>query len=91
MQQNLKKCSTVKIYNFSRYLEEGLPDDSIRINLTGAAGQSFCAFLAKGITVTLEGDANDYVGKVPSLMYSSTVCSWGLWVSVQQLECDKLE
>ena len=42
---------------------EGLPDDSININLTGSAGQSFSAFLARGVTVRLEGDANDYVGK----------------------------
>ena len=46
-----------------KFGEEGLPDDSININLTGSAGQSFCAFLAKGVTVTLEGDSNDYVGK----------------------------
>jgi len=32
--------------------------------MQGSAGQSFCSFLAKGIHVTLEGDANDYVGKV---------------------------
>jgi glutamate synthase (NADPH/NADH) len=43
--------------------EEGLPDGSININMTGSAGQSFGAFLAKGIKITLEGDANDYVGK----------------------------
>ena len=43
--------------------ETGLPDNSINIKMTGSAGQSFCAFLAKGVTVTLEGDANDYVGK----------------------------
>jgi glutamate synthase (NADPH) large chain len=42
---------------------EGLPDDTIRINLAGSAGQSLGAFLAKGVTLTLEGDANDYVGK----------------------------
>ena len=42
---------------------EGLPDDTIRINLTGSAGQSFGAFLARGITLKLEGDTNDYVGK----------------------------
>ena len=42
---------------------EGLPDNSINIKLTGSAGQSFCAFLMRGVTVTLEGDANDYVGK----------------------------
>jgi len=42
---------------------EGLPDDTIRIHFTGAAGQSFGAFVPRGITLTLEGDANDYVGK----------------------------
>jgi glutamate synthase (NADPH) large chain len=41
----------------------GLPDDTIRFHLTGSAGQSFGAFLCRGITLTLEGDANDYVGK----------------------------
>ncbi len=46
-----------------RYNSEGLPDDTIKIHLTGSAGQSFGAFLAKGITLTLEGDANDYTGK----------------------------
>ncbi|MGA9508589.1 MAG: glutamate synthase large subunit [Candidatus Sulfotelmatobacter sp.] len=45
------------------YGSEGLPDDTIRIHLTGSAGQSLGAFLAKGITLTLEGEANDYVGK----------------------------
>ena len=46
-----------------RYASEGLPEDTIRIQLTGCAGQSFGAFLAKGVRLTLEGDANDYVGK----------------------------
>ena len=46
-----------------RYGSGGLPDDTIRIHLTGSAGQSFGAFLARGVTLTLEGDANDYVGK----------------------------
>uniref|UniRef100_A0A915NGW1 Uncharacterized protein n=1 Tax=Meloidogyne floridensis TaxID=298350 RepID=A0A915NGW1_9BILA len=47
-----------------RYGEEGLPDGhSLEINLKGSAGQSFCVFLAKGVTVRLEGEANDYVGK----------------------------
>ncbi|MDP3491625.1 MAG: glutamate synthase large subunit [Hyphomonadaceae bacterium] len=41
----------------------GLPDDTIQISLTGTAGQSFGAFLARGVTVTLIGDGNDYVGK----------------------------
>jgi glutamate synthase domain-containing protein 3 len=46
-----------------RYGSKGLPPDTIRICLQGSAGQSFGAFLAKGITLILEGDANDYVGK----------------------------
>jgi glutamate synthase domain-containing protein 3 len=46
-----------------RYGSEGLPDDTIRIRFDGSAGQSFGAFLAKGVTMTLEGEANDYVGK----------------------------
>jgi glutamate synthase (NADPH/NADH) large chain len=41
----------------------GLPDDTIQIALTGTAGQSFGAFLARGVTLNLVGDANDYVGK----------------------------
>ncbi|TWT88280.1 Ferredoxin-dependent glutamate synthase 1 [Pseudobythopirellula maris] len=43
--------------------EAGLPDDTIRFRLTGHAGQSLGAFLAHGVTIELEGDANDYVGK----------------------------
>jgi glutamate synthase (NADPH/NADH) large chain len=46
-----------------RYGAEGLPDDTIKIRFTGSAGQSFGAFLPKGISLTLEGDANDYFGK----------------------------
>ena len=41
----------------------GLPDDTIQLKFTGSAGQSFGAFLPRGITMTLEGDANDYIGK----------------------------
>src|SRR5690606_31711291 len=41
----------------------GLPDDTIVVNLTGSAGQSLGAFVPKGITLRLDGDANDYVGK----------------------------
>ncbi len=40
-----------------------MPDDTIRIRLSGSAGQSLGAFLAHGVTIELEGDANDYVGK----------------------------
>ncbi len=46
-----------------RYGNAGLPEDLIQIKFTGAAGQSFGAFLARGLSVTLEGDANDYIGK----------------------------
>jgi glutamate synthase (ferredoxin) len=46
-----------------RYGGEGLPDDTIRVHFTGSAGQSFAAFMPRGITFTLEGDANDYVAK----------------------------
>jgi glutamate synthase (NADPH/NADH) large chain len=46
-----------------RYGHQGLPDDTIHIQLQGAAGQSFGAFLARGITLDLVGDANDYTGK----------------------------
>src|SRR5437870_3967929 len=46
-----------------RYGHEGLPDDTIRVKFTGTAGQSFGAWLARGVTFELEGDANDYVGK----------------------------
>jgi glutamate synthase (ferredoxin) len=46
-----------------RWGAAGLPDDTIRIQFTGSAGQSFGAFMPRGMTFTLEGDANDYVGK----------------------------
>jgi glutamate synthase (NADPH/NADH) large chain len=46
-----------------RYGGKGLPDDTIRIHFTGSAGQSFGAFLPRGVTMTLEGDSNDYWGK----------------------------
>jgi glutamate synthase (NADPH) large chain len=46
-----------------KYGSAGLPEDTIRFEFTGSAGQSFGAFLAKGVTLELEGDANDYVGK----------------------------
>ncbi len=41
----------------------GLPEDTVRFHFSGSAGQSFGAFLVKGVTLTLEGEANDYVGK----------------------------
>jgi glutamate synthase (NADPH/NADH) large chain len=47
----------------TRFGHAGLPDDSIHINFNGTSGQSFAAFLAKGITFELSGEGNDYVGK----------------------------
>jgi glutamate synthase (NADPH/NADH) large chain len=47
----------------TRYGSAGLPDDTIRFQFRGSAGQSFAAFLPRGVTLTLEGEANDYVGK----------------------------
>ena len=46
-----------------RYGHAGLPEDTIYIKCHGSGGQSFGAFLSKGITIELEGDANDYIGK----------------------------
>jgi glutamate synthase (NADPH) large chain len=46
-----------------KYGLEGLPEDTISIKFNGSAGQSFGAFLARGITLTLEGESNDYIGK----------------------------
>ena len=46
-----------------KYGNDGLPDNTIHCEFKGSAGQSFAAFLSKGITFTLKGDANDYLGK----------------------------
>jgi glutamate synthase domain-containing protein 2/glutamate synthase domain-containing protein 3 len=46
-----------------RYGEAGLPDETIQLRFTGSAGQSFGAFVPRGITMTLIGEANDYIGK----------------------------
>lgn len=46
-----------------KYGEEGLPENTIKLSFVGNAGQSFGAFIPKGMTLTLEGDANDYIGK----------------------------
>ncbi|MCS5662690.1 MAG: glutamate synthase large subunit [Flavobacteriales bacterium] len=43
--------------------KEGLPEDTLRLNFTGSAGQSFGAFTTKGITMTVNGETNDYLGK----------------------------
>jgi glutamate synthase (NADPH) large chain len=46
-----------------RYGLDGLPEDTIRLKFSGSAGQSFGAFIPKGMTMILEGDGNDYIGK----------------------------
>lgn len=46
-----------------RYGEEGLPEDTIQLQFVGSAGQSFGAFAPRGLSLELEGDANDYIGK----------------------------
>ena len=43
--------------------EKGLPEDTVRLHFEGSAGQSFGAFVPRGVTLTLEGDGNDYIGK----------------------------
>ncbi|KAL1997142.1 hypothetical protein VTN49DRAFT_8007 [Thermomyces lanuginosus] len=59
-----RALGTTLSYQVSRrYGEAGLPQDTIHVNIKGSAGQSFGAYLAPGITLELEGDANDYVGK----------------------------
>lgn len=59
-----RTMGTMLSYEVSkRYGKEGLPDDTIQIKLKGHGGQSMAFTLAKGITMTVEGDANDYTGK----------------------------
>ncbi len=59
-----RTVGTILSHNVAkRHGQQGLPTDTIHIRFTGSAGQSFGAFLAHGITLELEGDANDYVGK----------------------------
>jgi glutamate synthase domain-containing protein 3 len=60
---NRTVCTMLSAEVSRRWGVEGLPSETINIKFEGSAGQSFCAFLAPGIAVTLEGDANDYFGK----------------------------
>ncbi|CAG8652359.1 15238_t:CDS:2, partial [Cetraspora pellucida] len=55
--------TTLSNHISKRYGEHGLSDGTIHVKIKGSAGQSFGAFLASGVTLELEGDANDYVGK----------------------------
>jgi glutamate synthase (NADPH/NADH) large chain len=63
--QNINRTAgTILGYELTkRHGAEGLPEDTIQIHFRGSAGQSFSAFVPKGISLTLEGDANDYCGK----------------------------
>ena len=76
LEKGEKVAATLPIINLNRvtgtivgnevtkkYGAEGLPEDTIQLNFTGSAGQSFGAFVPQGMTLTIEGDANDYVGK----------------------------
>jgi glutamate synthase (NADPH/NADH) large chain len=56
-------CTMLSAEVSRKYGIEGLPRDTIRLKFTGSAGNSFAAFLAPGISIELEGDANDYFGK----------------------------
>ena len=59
-----RTVGTILGYNITkRYGAEGLPEDTVNIHFSGSAGMSFGAFVPKGVTMTLEGDANDYLGK----------------------------
>ncbi|MEC9091854.1 MAG: glutamate synthase-related protein, partial [Planctomycetota bacterium] len=59
-----RSCCTMLSHEVSkRFGSDGLPDSTINIKFTGSAGQSLGAWMAAGITVEVEGDANDYVGK----------------------------
>jgi len=60
---NRTVCTMLSAEVSRAYGIDGLPPETITINFTGSAGQSFCGFLASGISVTLEGDANDYFAK----------------------------
>jgi len=61
--RNRTACTMLSAEISRRWGAEGLPPDTIRIRFTGSAGQSFCAWLADGVSVELEGDANDYFAK----------------------------
>ncbi len=64
IQNTNRTVGTILGYHITkRYGAQGLPEDTIRIHFNGSAGMSFGAFAPKGVTLTLEGDANDYLGK----------------------------
>ena len=60
---NRTTCTMLGSEVSRRYGSDGLPEDTIQVHFTGSAGQSFGAFVPQGMTLTLEGDANDYMAK----------------------------
>jgi glutamate synthase (ferredoxin) len=60
---NRTACTMLSAEVSRKWGEAGLPPETIRLNFSGSAGQSFCAFGARGLAVHLEGDANDYFAK----------------------------
>ncbi|MFT4035819.1 MAG: glutamate synthase large subunit [Patulibacter sp.] len=63
--RNTDRCTggVLSSHVAARYGQAGLPDNTITVNFTGSAGQSFGGWLARGVTFALQGDANDYTGK----------------------------
>src|SRR5436309_12017934 len=61
--RNRTVCTMLSAEISRRWGAEGLPPDTVSIKFTGSAGQSFCAWLANGVSVEVEGDANDYFAK----------------------------
>ncbi|KAG0429816.1 hypothetical protein HPB47_023269, partial [Ixodes persulcatus] len=71
-------ATTLSYHIAKKYDDNGLPEGSrISVFLKGSAGQSFCAFLSKGVYVTLEGDANDYVAKSEENVLVGNTCLYG--------------
>ncbi len=58
-----RTVGTILGHEITRRHWQGLPDDTVHLHFNGTAGQSFGAFIPKGVTLEIEGDANDYVGK----------------------------
>ncbi len=59
-----RTVGTILGYHITKkYGAEGLPEDTVNVHFNGSAGMSFGAFVPRGVTMTLEGDANDYIGK----------------------------
>ncbi|KAF8004185.1 hypothetical protein HF325_001633 [Metschnikowia pulcherrima] len=73
-----RSLGTTLSYRVSKIFgEQGLPHDTIHVNVKGSAGQSFGAFLASGITLELEGDANDYIGKAEDQIIAGNTAFFG--------------